>query len=80
MPFLLTHTKNLKNLHLGLCHEWERQPFYEYSDCLAEGLVSINDNDTVERLSISLEYHPCVHGGTDEDFQKERSNCKIVQG
>lgn len=54
-----------------LCHEWETQPFYEYSDFLAEGLMAISN--TVERLSISLEYHPCVHGGSGEDFQKEVS-------
>ena len=71
VPFLLTRIKNLKNLHLGLCHEWEAQPFYEYSDCLVEGLISISN--TVERLSISLEYHPCIHGGSHEDFQKEES-------
>lgn len=75
VPFLLTRTKNLKNLHLGLCHEWERQPLYEYSDCLAEGLLSISD--TVERLSIGLEYHPCIHGGFDEDFEKEESRAVL---
>lgn len=34
-------------------------------------------SDTVERLSISLEYHPCVRGGTDEDFQKEESGAVL---
>ena len=75
VPFFLTRTKNLENLHLGLCHEWETQPLYEHSDCLAEGLMSISD--TVERLSISLEYHPCVHGGSDEDFQQEESGAVL---
>ncbi|OJJ02078.1 hypothetical protein ASPVEDRAFT_83598 [Aspergillus versicolor CBS 583.65] len=75
VPFLLTRAKNLKNLHLGLCHGWAKQPFYEHSDCLAEGLLSVRD--TVERLSIGLDYHPCIHEGLDEELAKEESRAVL---
>lgn len=38
VPFLLTRTKSLINLHLGLAHRWRKQKIFQHSGLLAEAL------------------------------------------
>lgn len=69
VPFLLTRTKSLRNLHLGLAHRWQKQKIFQHSGLLAEALESVKD--TVEKFSLGLEYYPCCFGEYHGDEERD---------
>lgn len=69
VPFLLTRTKSLRNLHLGLAHRWRKQKIFQHSGLLAEALESVKD--TVEKFSLGLEYYPCCFGEYHGDEEQD---------
>lgn len=65
---LLTQTRSLKSLHLGLAYDWHTQTVLEGSEFIAQALESISE--TIENFSMGLEYYPRLNGSPHDDENK----------
>lgn len=68
VPSLLSQLTSLKTLHLGMAYRWHSEFALESCSYILEGLGSVND--TLEKLSMGVEYYPFSEG--HYDFGTER--------
>ncbi|KAE8360701.1 hypothetical protein BDV27DRAFT_37325 [Aspergillus caelatus] len=68
---LLSQMASLKMLHLGLAYRWHDEVILEVPDFIIEGLEYVSQ--TVETLSLGLEYYPYNEGYYSFDCQDEYS-------
>ncbi|BCR82896.1 F-box protein [Aspergillus chevalieri] len=57
--FLLSQTKTLRNLHLGLAYSWPDKSVLQKGELLVQALGSVSE--TVEKLSVGLDCYPRVY-------------------
>jgi len=68
---LLSKTTSLRTLHLGMAYRWHEQCALQNGPAILEGLSSVSD--TVEKLSLALEYYPFMDGYYYFDYTEDPS-------
>lgn len=75
---LLSKTTSLRTLHLGMAYRWHEQCALQNGPAILEGLSSVSD--TVEKLSLALEYYPFMEGYYYFDYTEDPSLRKPFYG